>query len=172
MFPPVPLSAFGTSPAWNGHTAASLIQTLIVVKLDPLTGSVVRFNKSEMAGSTRGDLIVRVVNQRKFVRLIYCPFDCGFDAPPSTEALPREMTNKGNLVWSFGVHEPQTEWERFTCGSIPMLLRPGRRPHEVLIEKGTPFDPTPGQAQVQVPKLDSLPCYVIGSWSKASGSKN
>jgi hypothetical protein len=150
---------------------SALAQTLIYVNLDPLTGKVVRFSKAEMVGSTR-DLIVQVAGQKRFVRLIYCRSNCGIDVPQRIEPLPEEMTTRGDAVWTFGVHGPESNWELETCSSVPKILKRGKRPMEVVFEKGTPFVPTPGQAQVLVPKPDTLPCYVIGDWSRAPGNAN
>ncbi len=144
-------------------------QTLIYVKLDPLTGTVVRFDKAAMDGPTR-DLIVRVAGQKRFVRLIYCRSNCGIDVPQRTEPLPEEMMASGDSVWTFGVHTPESNWELETCSALPKILKRGKRPLEVVFEKGTPFVPIAGQAQVSVPKLDTLPCYVIGDWSRAPGN--
>ena len=146
-------------------------QTVIYVKVDPLTGTVVRFNKAEMDAGANGDLVVRVSGQDRFVRLIYCPSNCGIDIPlQHADALPEQMTRMSDLTWTFGVHAPESMWERNTCGSVPKILKQGKRPFEVVIEKGSPFIPTPGQSGVQVPKVETLPCFVIGKWEVAKES--
>lgn len=115
-------------------SASTVAQTLIWVKLQTLTGRVVRFDPSGKQGS--GDLIVRIANQKRFVRLIYCPSNCGIDVPQPSEPLPGEITNKSDLVWTFGVHEPESQWERMTCGSNPKILERGARPGEVVFRAG------------------------------------
>ncbi|MGA3373595.1 MAG: hypothetical protein ABSC48_17745 [Terracidiphilus sp.] len=46
-----------------------------------LSGTIVNFNSFLMPVTAQADLIVNLGKGEQFVRLVYCPFDCGFDAP-------------------------------------------------------------------------------------------
>jgi hypothetical protein len=157
---------------WLRYPAPESVPSLLPPKLDPLTGLVVRFNIFLMKRSAQGDLIVKVAGQERFVRLIYCPYDCGFDAPAAmdSQVLPRKMIQVGHIPWTYGVHPPQTNWEKGRCSSIDRIAREVGPQKYVFSDGSSLYTPIAGQPSLEAPPLNSLSCFVIGSWSEAQKS--
>jgi hypothetical protein len=119
-----------------------------------------------MERTSRGDLILRVDGSGQFVRLIYDPFDFGFDAPPAEESqlMPKQMTSDGKAAWMFKVHPAWNDEERGPCTPLPKEVK-GRDGKPLPIDRKVYFSIPGGQA-VKPPPIDTLQCLVVLSWSK------
>ncbi len=133
----------------------------------PLTGRVIQYNHFVMGWTSNGDIIVTAAQDGRFVRLVYSPLDFGFDAPEARESqlLPRQMTTDKVRLWTFQIHPPLSDEERGPCAPPPkkMLRRNGK---PILLDTRV-FVYVPGNETAKLPPVESLPCFVIESWSEA-----
>jgi hypothetical protein len=136
-----------------------------------LTGTVMLYNRLLMRGTSQGDIILRLNGTNQFVRLVYSPFDFGFDAPDASESqlMPREMIADGTQVWAFKAHLPWNGEERGACTPLPKEVKgPDGKP--------LPIDRNvyslPGQEGTKLPPIENLQCFVVTSWAKGIEGDN
>lgn len=165
--PPVQALPPAEWPAFPASQYPALAQTLLKPKLNRVVGRVVRFNAFVMPRTSQGDIFVQRAYNDSFLRLVYCPFDCGFDAPSASKSqmLPQRMTETANHTWTFGVYAPRTDWEKTSCASIAHALKEVKPHKYVFIDDESLYAPLSGAEKVHMPALNTLPCLVIGDWT-------
>ena len=161
--PPAQQEKPGTLPSAN----VELPKALFPAGNEVLAGSVVKYDASLVAHSPQADIVVRLKGGNTYVRLLYSPFDFGFDAPPATESqrLPKEMFSDGNAVWSFRVHAPRNAAEKSACTSVRKQFAPRKDGKLVEIER---YSSVRGNEKQQAPKPESLRCAIVESWAKSA----
>jgi len=171
-FPPTVLPDAQGMPKipWTVPPAPLSILTYSPKEIETVSGRIVRFNSLLMPVTSQGDLIFRTGKDRSFVRLVYCPMDCGFDAPlaEASKVPPRQMITDGTLAWTFRVHPPRSVWEKGACASIDRAAIQDKNGKIVVIDDERLYAPVPAQEAMKTPPLASLPCMVIVDWLKAA----
>jgi hypothetical protein len=128
-------------------------------------GRVVRYDSISNAGTANADMIVLLSGNDGFVRLLYSPFDFGWDAPPATadQLLPQSMFTDGKLTWQFRVRDARNPEERARCSSFP---KKGIYHGDGHLKLVSPYVAVPGNKSLAVPRAKSLPCRIIVGWKR------
>jgi hypothetical protein len=127
-----------------------------------IAARVLLFSPSVMESTYDGDLIVRVEETGRKVRLVYSPYDFGFDSPPAdvSELLPKRMTTDGSLVWVFRVHAPANPREEEACRALSTSGKGAQGgPHK------SSYAAVPGAVTDESESVASPECEVIQSWA-------
>jgi hypothetical protein len=117
-------------------------------------------------------MIVKEAEGDRFVRLVYSPFDFGFDAPPAKESqlLPRQMTTDKGRLWAFQIHPPLGDEERGPCTPPPRKIMGGNG--KPIFPYAHVFSYVAGDETVELPPVESLSCFVVEAWSEAKKGLN
>ena len=130
-----------------------------------LLGRIVLYDWIQHEMTSGDDFVVEVTSaagkeHTQYVRVIYKPLWGGWDAPPPS---PKDVLDRWAFVgvgptWALLVHTPQTAEQKQACAE-PV------RNHRYEEETGTVevprFVATPGASPVDIPPVQSLPCFIL-----------
>jgi hypothetical protein len=154
---------------WPAPPSPPIVSSIPSQELLMLSGTIVNFNSFLMPVTARADLIVNLGKGEQFVRLVYCPFDCAFDAPAAnaSHVPPRQMITDGNILWTFRVYSPRSFWERDSCAHIQKAAIEKSVHNYDFIDYPEAYKRVPNAAAPSPADLKKVPCMIIESWSKA-----
>ena len=133
---------------------------------ETISGAVILYNYSLMSLTSQIDLIAQDLRSGRFLRLRYCPYDCGFDAPRPTPDMipPIETTTNGNALWVFKIHPPYSGQENLDCTSIQKSDVEDRHGNYLTFIDPRHYRAAPGRENSMLPQLSSLPCFTLSAW--------
>ena len=137
-------------------------------QFEALTGRVVLYNWFTMGWWSEGDLVVKTMDGKTLVHLLYSPFDFGFDAPAAKpeQIMPEEMIRDGSIVWTFRVHPPLNDSENDHCAPLPLVVK-DRNGKPIPIDRNR-YSPISEKMEARVPLPEGIPCLIVAAWSKAA----
>ena len=123
------------------------------------------------------DIVVKVQGDNRYIRLIYHPYDWGFDAPlaPPSDWMPDEMFQRGEIAWKFDVHGPSSNQHKLLCASTPKSGIRGKKTDKLIKAKRTEriilvpreLSRVPESEADEPPAIQTLSCMVVVSWTNA-----
>jgi hypothetical protein len=111
------------------------------------------------------ELIVEAPSDGKYLRLLYSPFDWGFDAHEAqpSQMMPQEMFRDGSVVWKFTAHPAMSDQQKLLCNSVSKSAIKGNGEHDYILlpRKLTKI---PGSEDKELPAVQTMPCLIVLSW--------
>jgi len=122
-----------------------------------------------MAVTAQMDLFIKVDGNGEFLRLVYCPYKCGFDAPAATPEMipPREMIGDGRLRWVFNVLPGEADNESHLCAFDQKEVPDGQGGY-ALSDWLDVYRPVAHSNGHLLSNLHEPACFSVVSWSRAS----
>jgi len=129
-----------------------------------LVGKVVRYDRYETTMTANAHIVIKASDGQS-IRLLYSPFDWGFDSPRAkpSQVIPPEMIRDGALNWKFSAHLPRTEQQKILCDSVPQEAHKGPDGQWVVTDR--PLTSVPETEDYQLPPLRSLTCLIVERWT-------